>query len=281
MAPKENREVKNSVFVDLFYEDDSAEANDIALYNALHEEPLPEGTKIQKMRVDNVLYMNFQNDISFGTEGKLIVFGEHQSKINQNMPLRSLMYVGRMYEQLVSVRDRYKKKLVKIPRPEFYIFYNGEEEWAKECTMKLSDAFIVQEGEPMLDLTVKMININPEVNHEILEKSPVLREYGEFIDLIRKYKVDGSEESYKLAIEECIRRGVLVDYLKKKGSEVINMLIAEYDYDTDIEVQREEAFEDGIEVAKKIYQMISQGFKEKQIADQLNVPVETVRQFIE
>ena len=28
MAGKENREIKNSVFVDLFYEDESAEAND-------------------------------------------------------------------------------------------------------------------------------------------------------------------------------------------------------------------------------------------------------------
>ena len=36
MAAKENREIKNSVFVDLFYEDESAEANEIALFNAIH-----------------------------------------------------------------------------------------------------------------------------------------------------------------------------------------------------------------------------------------------------
>ena len=52
MAGKENREIKNSVFVDLFYEDESAEANEIALFNAIHDEPLPEGTKIRKFRVD-------------------------------------------------------------------------------------------------------------------------------------------------------------------------------------------------------------------------------------
>ena len=39
MAGKENREIKNSVFVDLFYEDESAEANEIALFNAIHDEP--------------------------------------------------------------------------------------------------------------------------------------------------------------------------------------------------------------------------------------------------
>ena len=50
MAGKENREIKNSVFVDLFYEDESAEANEIALFNAIHDEPLPEGTKIRRFR---------------------------------------------------------------------------------------------------------------------------------------------------------------------------------------------------------------------------------------
>ena len=39
MTGKENREIKNSVFVDLFYEDESAEANEIALFNAIHDEP--------------------------------------------------------------------------------------------------------------------------------------------------------------------------------------------------------------------------------------------------
>ena len=32
-----------------------------------------------------------------------------------------------------------------------------------------------------------------------------------------------------------------------KGSQVENMLIAEYDYETDIRVQRNEAWEDGLE----------------------------------
>ena len=43
-------------------------------------------------------------------------------------------------------------------------------------------------------------------------------------------------EPYKHAIEECIEKGILADYLKRKGSEVVNMLTAEYDYETDIEI---------------------------------------------
>ena len=52
-------------------------------------------------------------------------------------------------------------------------------------------------------------------------------------------------EPYKHAIEECIEKGILADYLKRKGSEVVNMLTAEYDYETDIEVQRGEAYDEG------------------------------------
>lgn len=51
MQDKENREVKNSVFVELFYADESAEENDIALFNAIHDEPLSEGTIIRRFKV--------------------------------------------------------------------------------------------------------------------------------------------------------------------------------------------------------------------------------------
>ena len=86
MAGKENREIKNSVFVDLFYEDESAEANEIALFNAIHDEPLPEGTKIRKFRVDNTIYMNFQNDISFDAE-------LHREQPPQNFQDLSLIHI--------------------------------------------------------------------------------------------------------------------------------------------------------------------------------------------
>ena len=47
-----------------------------------------------------------------------------------------------------------------------------------------------------------------------------------------------------------IRDFFRADYLKRKGSEVVNMLTAEYDYETDIEVQRSEAYDEGREEGK-------------------------------
>ena len=257
MAAKENLKYKNSVFVDLFFEDESAEKNEISLYNALHEEPLPAGTKVRKIRVDDVLYMNFCNDISFGIEDKVMVFGEHQSTINENMPLRDLLYIGRALEQIVPVRDRYRKKAVRLPTPEFYTFYNGKEPWSREKTLYLSDTYARKEEAPMLELCVKVININPEEGHEILDRCGILREYSEFVEILRKHQQTDSSDAYKNAIEECMKAGILADYLKKKGSEVVNMLIAEYDYDLDVEVQREEAYAAGKEEGRE------EGQKEK------------------
>ena len=96
-----------------------------------------------------------------------------------------------------------------------------------------------------LELKVKVINIRPEEHHEILEKCQVLKEYSQFMEIVQNYQISGEEEPYKKAIKECIEKGILADYLMRKGSEVVNMLLDEYDYETDIEVQREEAREEG------------------------------------
>lgn len=61
---KENREYKDSVFVDLFYSDENAGKNLLSLYNALHDMDLKDERLIRKMKVEDVLYMNFKNDLS-------------------------------------------------------------------------------------------------------------------------------------------------------------------------------------------------------------------------
>ena len=71
------------------------------------------------------------------------------------------------------------------------------------------------------------------------------------MEIVQNYQISGEEEPYKKAIKECIEKGILADYLVRKGSEVVNMLLDEYDYETDIEVQREEAREEGRKQGKE------------------------------
>ena len=188
-------------------------------------------------------------------------------------------------------RSRYKKKIVPLPTPEFYTFYNGKEKWEKEKELRLSDAYIVKDGEPSLELKVKVINIRPEEHHEILEKCQVLKEYSQFMEIVQNYQISGEEEPYKKAIKECIEKGILADYLMRKGSEVVNMLLDEYDYETDIEVQREEAREQGREEGRKqgtlqktcalIRKKLEKGKTISEIADDLEDTEENIAHLIE
>ena len=137
--------------------------------------------------------------------------------------------------------DRYLRTLSKIPTPEFYVFYNGIEDYPQTITLKLSDAFITKPEHIPLELTVQVLNINNDKGSEILKTCKTLDEYSLFVEEGRIQTRLDSENGFTNAVKICIEKGILKEYLQRKAREVINMLIAEYDYDTDIAVQREEA----------------------------------------
>ena len=69
---KENREYKDSLFVDLFYSDETAKKNLLSLYNALHGTDLKDEGLIRKVKIEDILYKNFNNDISCEVDNKSI-----------------------------------------------------------------------------------------------------------------------------------------------------------------------------------------------------------------
>ena len=152
--------------------------------------------------------------------------------------------MAREYEQLIPVRKRIRTKAAQIPTPYFIIFYNGRTEQEKETLLRLSDAFQEKSdtGTYALELKVWMININQKAGHPILEKCLVLKEYSEFVEHVRAYGND--EQKLTEAVKECIREGILSEYLERKSREVINMLIGEYDYEMDMQEKQEEVREE-------------------------------------
>ena len=263
-----NRKYKDSVFVDLFSEDEKAKENFLSLYNALHNTHLPLSCPVENIRLDNVMYMNIINDVSCLVDNKIIVLAEHQSTINENMPLRFLQYIARLYEKLQAPADRYLRKLSKIPTPEFYVFYNGLEDYPESTMLKLSDAFMTKLDTLPLELEVKVYNINKSKGSEVLSRCKTLDEYSLFVEEVRVQTQRDPENGFTNAVKICIEKGILKEYLQRKSREVINMLLAEYDYDTDIAVQREESLRIGIQQGIKqglqqgIQQGIQQGFSD-------------------
>ena len=268
---KTNRNYKDSVFVDLFAHDVTAKENFISLYNALHGTNLDaKTTDVQPVMLEKVLYMKDYNDIAMLIDGKIVILIEHQSTINQNMPFRFLEYIARIYEKITTKDEKFGRKLVKLPVPEFYVFYNGKDDYPTESVMKLSDAFMQLDGDSELknqlenanyplEISVKVININVDKENPILKHCKTLKQYSEFIEQVRSNIENDVPEPFTNAIKEAIKKGFLSDYLNRKSTEVQNMLLAEYDYDTDIAVQRKEAFEDGIAIG------LSQGVKEAKL----------------
>ena len=264
---KYNRHYKDSVFVDLFSSDRTAKDNFLALYNALYNTNYQSTAILKNIRLKQTMYMSFANDVSYLVDNKIIVLAEHQSTVNPNMPLRCLEYVTRLYEHIQNPRDRYSRVLKKIPVPVFYVFYNGRENIPAQKILRLSDSFIKQPETPTLELVVKLININYDKDSQILKSCEPLGQYSRFVDAVRRHIAVDKEHGFENAIKECIKNDILREYLQRKSREVVNMLIAEYDYDTDIAVQREEAsriaFAEGRE--QGITQGISQGSRQKSL----------------
>ena len=264
---KYNRHYKDSVFVDLFSSDRTAKDNFLALYNALYNTNYQSTAILKNIRLKQTMYMSFANDVSYLVDNKIIVLAEHQSTVNPNMPLRCLEYVTRLYEHIQNPRDRYSRALKKIPVPVFYVFYNGRENIPAQKILRLSDSFIKQPETPTLELVVKLININYDKDSQILKSCEPLGQYSRFVEAVRRHIAVDKEHGFENAIKECIKNDILREYLQRKSREVVNMLVAEYDYDTDIAVQREEAgriaFAEGRE--QGITQGISQGSRQKSL----------------
>ena len=143
--------------------------------------------------------------------------------------------------------------------PEFYVFYNGTGDYPETTALKLSHAFITQyEQVPLeLEVEVKVYNINKSKGSEVLNRCKPLEEYSLFVEEVRIQTQLDPENGFTNAVKICIEKGILKEYLMRKSREVINMLVAEYDYDTDIAVQRAEAGR--IAFAEGMAQGISQG----------------------
>jgi len=238
---KANREYKATLFSGLFSEPDNLRE----LYNALANTNYGEDTPVKINSLKKVFFEGIKNDISFIIDNKFVVILEHQSTVNNNMPLRCLMYIGRVYEKIISKRSAFKRRLMHIPTPEFIVLYNGTEPFPSDQTLRLSDAFISSNTHDMfgnLELTVRVININPGFNEELLQKSETLNIYSAFCENVKceKQKGHASDEAIENTIRWAETQDVFNEFLEKYGTEVSHMLMAEYDVETFMEVMEEE-----------------------------------------
>ena len=231
--------------------------------------------------------MTVKNDVSFLIDGRLSLY-EHQSTYNPNLPLRFLIYIAKLYSRMTRNENLYGTKVIRIPPPEFLIFYNGKEELPDQTVLKLSDMYEKKDPHVGLELSAVMLNISGEHNQKLKEACKTLKEYSIYTDKVRKYVEEMDlTDAVERAIRECIAEGVLKDFLEKHRAEAKEMSIFEYDQEKHMRQEREEAWADGhsagleeallIQIRKKL----AKGKSAEVIADELEETKERVLKLID
>ena len=190
---------------------------------------------------------NALNQTSYDDADELIFF-----------TIDDVIYFGKQYESYIKQNNLniYGKKLLKLPFPQFVIFYNGIEplENGKDyMELHLSDAFDYESkavnGRPCLEYTARIYNINYVHNQELITRCRTLEEYSILISRISSKVRSGAslEQAADTAVLECIKDGILKDFLTKHRSEVVGMLLEEFDMDEYIKMERRDSYADGHE----------------------------------
>ena len=195
-----------------------------------------------------------KNDLAFMLETNIYLY-EHQSTLNPNIPLRDLIYIGIEYQQYVDDKSLYSSRLQKIPAPKFMVFYNGTDAVDDRVELRLSKAYEHLAGEPDLELKALMLNVNEGHNKELMEQCQTLKEYAIYVARVRKYTSEMNlNDAVARAIDECIKEGILVEFLRKNRSEVKMVSILEYDKEWEEKKLRKAEYEagrsEGIEIGK-------------------------------
>ena len=271
------RTYKARVFEILF----SDPANALQLYNSINNTAYTDPGMLEINTLTNAIYMSMHNDVSFVIDSMMPLY-EHQSTFNPNLPLRFLFYISDEYAQLTRNENLYGEKLIRIPAPQFVIFYNGIDDYPDIQELRLSDLYYDHTQDAGLELRATMLNINKGHNRELMEKCQILKDYSEFTALVRKYaKVFSLNQAVEQAVDECIARGILGDFLRKNKEEVCHMCIYEYDEERHMRQEREYFMEKGLEqgmikgkaegIAEGIAKGKAEGISEGIVSTLLNV----------
>lgn len=277
-----NRKYKDTVFRKLF----SDRKNLLSLYNAINGTAYMDASQLEIVTLDNAIYMGMKNDLAFIINTNLFLY-EHQSTYNPNMPLRDLFYISGEYQKLVDLKSLYTSTRLRIPTPNFIVFYNGTEKNEDRWVEYLSESYENMSGEPNLELKVIILNINVGHNKKLMEECQTLREYAQYVAKVRRY----SEEielntAVECAVSESIQEGILKEFLQKNRAEVIAMSIFEYNEEEEKRKLRKAEYEagmaEGVMKTKKetVISLAEMGLSVQQIAQGVKVEEKTVHKWL-
>ena len=248
-VPNAARNYKDRIFRMVFREKKAL----LALYNAMNETDYENEDDLKVTTLESALYLEMKNDVSFVLYDELLLY-EHQSTKNPNLPLRNLFYVSDVYSELTKDLFLYGSVPVQIPEPKFVVFYNGLENMQEREVLKLSSLYAKKAEHISLELETLVLNVNVGYNKILMERCRQLSDYAQFVSEVRKRlsKKIPLSEAVNEAVEDCIQRGILAEFLSKNRAEVIKVSIYEYDEEKVKRMFKEECMKLGMEQGKQL-----------------------------
>ena len=238
-----NREYKDSVFRMLF----TVPQNAVALYEWLTQKKfLPE----EELFIDEkggLFTTELNHDVAFRVANKLFFVIEHQSTVNENMPIRMLLAIAELYRRYLKLFGTaiYGSCLLLLPAVEPYVLYNGKRDEPARREMRLSVAFGDNDN-GKLELKVTLINLRHKDNAGLLKRCEPLAGYSRFV-----YEVENNRKTMELgaairrAIEVCKGENILTDFFAANEEEVRIAMVMEYNREDEMAQCSKEAREAG------------------------------------
>lgn len=253
--PQVQREYRDRLFVKIF----SDKTRLLSLYNAVNGTNHASADDMEVNTIEDVIYVTMRNDVSFVFQGFLSLY-EQQSTFNPNMPLRGFLYFSRLYQRYADDSRIYGSRLLKIPSPRFFVFYNGAREQEDRVTLRLSEMFEVEIPPGEFEWTATMLNINGGRNKDLMERCKDLQDYSTYVKIVEESKKKHADvkEAVCAAVDEAIRLNLLGGYFRKCREEAILDVLTEFDEVSYKKVIYEDGVADGYE------QGIEQGRAEAQ-----------------
>lgn len=238
---KSNRKYKDRLFR-LIFADEKNKKNTLSLYNMLNNSSYENEEDLEITTLKDVLYIKMKNDLSFIIADTMNLY-EQQSTHNPNMPLRGFLYFGSLYEKYLDTHGLtyHSKSLVKIPTPNYIVFYNGTDK------------------------------------RPLLTRCKPLSDYTYLVSKIQTYvKTMTLKQAINKAVDECIAEDILAEFLRAHQAEVLKVYLAEVNEKVLRKCFKDEGREEYLE--ELITKKIKAGKPLEQIAEEVESTVDAIQE---
>ena len=277
------RQYQDSVF--RMYFNDEKRLRELA--GALHGRTYTADDAVEIVTLEGTFLSQVKNDISFLLAGRHLVFIEHQSTPNENMPLRCLYYICEQLRKEFDSKQIYRNRRILLPVPEFHVFYTGAKELPEEFDMRFSDTYRHEGDEKVyLELLVTVHNVVYHAQKALLMKSRALHDYSCFIREIKTNVAAGMPlpNAIRAAMRTCIERDIMRAFLEEHAREVVDMVNFEWNQELFEAAKFEEGLEQGRAEGRDeergimILNMLREKMPLEMIAKVSNLSLEKVRE---